>query len=224
MSRVLSVNIARPLFVDYSHPGVTGIDKRPTDSPVAVSAPGPRGTGGSGLAGDEVCDRRFHGGDHQAVYAYGREDLDGWEAELGRPLADGAFGENLTTGGIDVNATLIGERWRVGRQLLLEATSPRIPCRTFACWLGEEGWVQRFRLAALPGCYFRVIEPGTIGAGDRVEVVHRPDHAVTAAVLFRAMTLEPELLPATLAAGDALNPSHAGSIRARLAGRHGAAV
>ena len=91
---------------------MTGIDKQPVPGPVRVAAPGPKGIGGSGLAGDAVCHKRHHGGDDQAVYAVAREDLDDWERELGRTLPAGSFGENLTTQGVDVSGALIGERWR----------------------------------------------------------------------------------------------------------------
>ena len=113
------------------------------------------------------------------------------------------FGENLTTEGIDVNGALIGERWRIGPDLILETSCPRIPCGTFQGWLARAGWVKRFILAARPGPYFRVIEPGEIQAGDPIEVVHRPDHDVTVALSFLALTIEPELLPRLLVA-DAL--------------------
>ncbi|MFI1969561.1 MOSC domain-containing protein [Streptomyces cinnamoneus] len=184
----------------------TGIDKRPVEGAVAVASPGPKGTAGSGVAGDHVVDLRHHGGDHQAVYAFAREDLDGWERELGRPLPGGSFGENLTTSGLDVNGARIGERWRIGTDLLLEVTAPRIPCRTFADWLGERGWIRRFTQEAAPGAYLRVIEPGQIRAGDPITVVHRPGHDVTISHTFRALTTERALLPTLLEAGDALEP------------------
>ncbi|GAA0340779.1 MOSC domain-containing protein [Streptomyces olivoreticuli] len=208
--QLLSVNLGQDR-TDEGLPGfapglATGIDKRPADGPVAVAAPGPKGIAGSGLAGDTIVTLRHHGGDDQAVYAFAREDLDRWERELGRTLPNGAFGENFTTSGIDVNGALIGERWRVGPDLLLEVTSPRIPCRTFATWLGEAGWIKRFTQEAAPGAYLRVIEPGEVRAGDPVTVVHRPDHAVTVSFLFRASTTERALLPDVLAAGDALHP------------------
>jgi MOSC domain-containing protein YiiM len=219
MSRVLSVNVARPLSVPYTDAtgGVTGIDKRPMAGPVAVAAPGPRGAAGSGVAGDAVCDLRFHGGDDQAVYAYGREDLDRWEGELGRTLAAGAFGENLTTSGIDVNSALIGERWRIGSQVVLEVTSARIPCRTFAGWLDEQGWVKRFTQLALPGAYFRVVVGGPVAADDPVTVLSKPDHEVSVAFVFRAMTNEPELLTRAMAARDTMNATYLERIRERLA-------
>lgn len=201
--KLLAVNVGKPQPNPWKGLHATGIDKRPVDGPVTVTAPGAKGTGAVGLAGDRVYDVRHHGGSDQAVYAYAREDLDGWEAELDRPLANGTFGENLTTAGVDVNDALIGERWRVGPDVVLEVSCPRIPCATFQGWLAREGWIKRFTQAALPGAFLRVIEPGDIRAGDPVEITHKPGHDVTIALVFRAVTLEPELLPRLLAA-DAL--------------------
>lgn len=201
--KLLSVNVGKPRPNPWKRLSATGIDKRPAEGPVAVAAPGPKGTGSVGLAGDRVYDVKHHGGPDQAVYAYAREDLDGWEAELGRPLANGVFGENLTTAGLDVNGALIGERWRIGRDVVLEVSCPRIPCATFQGWLERDGWIRRFTEAALPGAYLRVIEPGDIRADDPVEIVHRPGHQVSVALVFRAVTREPELLP-LLPAADAL--------------------
>ena len=203
MASVLTVNTATaPIDLGELR---TGIDKRPSADPLAVSAPGPAKAGpGSGVAGDSIINRRYHGGDDQAVYAYAREDLDRWERDLGRELTNGVFGENLTTADVDVTGALIGERWAVGSDgLLLEVTSPRTPCRTFASWMGVRGWMKTFTAAALPGAYFRVIAPGTVRAGDGVEVVSRPDHDVTVGVVFRALMSEPDLLP-RLAVADAL--------------------
>ncbi|HEV7898059.1 MAG TPA: MOSC domain-containing protein [Planosporangium sp.] len=199
MSYLISVNLAVPRTNPAKGAGVTGIDKRPAAGPVEVRAPGPKGSGlGSGLVGDRVFDTANHGGDDQAVYAYAREDLDIWEAELGRSLSNGAFGENLTTSGLDVTGALIGERWRVGEQVVLEVATPRIPCSTFAHWMAEQGWVKHFTIRAVPGAYLRVIVPGEIRAGDPVVVVSRPEHDVTIGVTFRALTREPELLPRLL--------------------------
>jgi MOSC domain-containing protein YiiM len=159
---------------------------------------------GSGLLGDFIGDKQFHGGDDQAVYAYAREDLDVWQRELQRDLDNGMFGENLTTEGIDVTGARIGERWHVGSDgLVLEVSAPRIPCRTFATKLAIRGWVKTFTNAATPGAYFRVIESGTVRAGDSIAVVDRPSHDVTIGLVFRALTLEPDLLPQLLEA-DAL--------------------
>ncbi|MFJ2560226.1 MULTISPECIES: MOSC domain-containing protein [unclassified Streptomyces] len=205
--KLLTVNVGRPKAVEYTDApgGATGIDKRPTEGPVRVADPGPKGEGASGLSGDTVGDLRHHGGSDQAVYAFAREDLDFWERELGRPIPNGTFGENLTTSGLDITGARIGERWRIGSEVVLETTSGRIPCRTFQSWLGEKGWVRRFTREAVTGAYLRVITPGEIRAGDPIEVVHRPDHEVTVSLAFRAVTTERELLPRILAAGEALH-------------------
>jgi len=209
MGVVLSVNLAVPRANPAKESvGTTGIDKQPTSQAVSIRAPGPKGTGpdgglGSGLVGDQIFDRQHHGGDDQAVYAYAREDLDYWEALLDRRLPGGVFGENLTTHDVDVTGALIGERWRVGDQVVLEVALPRIPCATFAYWLAERGWVKRFTSAARPGAYLRVITPGPVSADDAITIDNRPDHDVTIGVVFRALTDEPKLLPRLLDA-DAL--------------------
>jgi MOSC domain-containing protein YiiM len=206
MATLLSVNVGRAAASRHTDTGVTGIDKRPSPQPVALHDPGP-GTGRSGASGDTIGDPASHGGTDQAVYAYAREDLDHWQAELGRTLTNGVFGENLTTAGVDVNGALVGERWQVGHACVLEVTSPRIPCRTFAGWLEEQRWVKRFTVRGAPGAYLRVITPGAVTAGDEITVVHRPDHDVTIAMMFRALTTDKALQAQLGAAGDAL-PEH----------------
>jgi MOSC domain-containing protein YiiM len=172
----------------------TAIAKQPVQGVVAVHA--------LGLAGDRVADTRNHGGPDKAVYVFAREDLDRWGEVLGRRLPDGMFGENLTTRGIDVNAALVGERWRIG-SALFEVASVRIPCRVFAGWLGVTGydnarWIRRFTAVGRPGPYLRVLEEGELAAGDEVLVEHRPDHGVTVSTMFRALTTDRELLPRLL--------------------------
>jgi len=213
-----SVNIGSAEPNPHKDTVSTGIGKRPVAGRVEVRAPGPKQGGlGSGLVGDFIGDTANHGGDDQAVYVYDREDLDVWEQRLGRELPDGFFGENLTTRGIDVNDARLGERWQIGDQLVLEVTSPRIPCSTFRGWVGEKGWLKTFTQTARPGAYFRVITPGTVGAGDPIVVVRRPDHQVSVALVYRATTTERDLLPELLAAGDDL-PDELRQIVARRGG------
>lgn len=205
MAILESVNLGAPEPNPYKDTRSTGINKRPQAGPVEVRAPGPKRKGlGSGLVGDHIGDTRHHGGDRQAVYAFQREDLDAWGQRLGRELANGFFGENLTTRGLEVNDALLGERWRIGT-VELQVTTPRTPCSTFRGWVGERGWLKSFTQVARPGAYLKVLTPGVIEGGDRIEVIHRPDHQVTVAMAYRATTTRRELLPLLLAAGDDLD-------------------
>jgi MOSC domain-containing protein YiiM len=202
------------LTVNSAHvgPGVraatTGIDKRPVDGPVEVRPPGAmRGGLGSGLVGDSIGNSKFHGGDDQAVYAYAREDLDVWQGQIDREITNGMFGENVTTSGVDVTNAVIGERWRVGSGgLLLQVTRPRTPCKTFAMRMGIRGWIKTFTNGGTPGAYLRVLEPGPVAAGYEIEVFGRPEHGVTIATVYRAMMLEPDLMPSLLAADELPEP------------------
>lgn len=195
MALLRSVNVGRPREAPWAGIGRTSIDKQPVFGPVDVGA--------YGLAGDQVSDTVHHGGLDQAVYAFAREDLDQWAAALGSELRDGQFGENLTTTGIDVNEAEIGERWRVGADVVLEVTSIRTPCNDFKVWMGRTGhdnkaWVKRFAAEGRPGPYLRVLVPGAIAAGDEITVVHEPGHGVTVSTMFRALHTHPDLLPELL--------------------------
>lgn len=179
MATLLSVNIsAAPTFGPWTgSEGSTGIDKRPTKQRVRVFD--------DHVDGDTVVDVKHHGGTFKAVYAYAREDAEWWEAEIGRPLASGSFGENLTTRGVDINALLIGEQLRVGTALL-QVSEPRIPCRVFAGFWDRPDLIKEFSAAGRSGTYLRILEEGDVGAGDAIEVVHRPDHGVTLGQAFSA--------------------------------------
>ncbi len=164
----------------------SGIRKQPV-ARIEVRDPGPkRGGLGSGVVGDAIYSRKHHGGATQAVYAFAREELDRWAVELGRDLPHGMFGENLTTSGLDVDGAEVGELWRVG-VTLLEVCGPRVPCATFAAHMGERGWVRRFADHGRTGAYLAVREAGVIEPDDPIEVVHRPGHALTVPMLFRAV-------------------------------------
>ena len=154
--------------------GTTAIDKRPVDGAVRL--------GPYGVYADVQADRKHHGGLEKALYAYAQEDARFWSGELGRELAPGWFGENLRVEGIDVNAALVGEQWRIGSSAIVEVTMPRTPCQTFARWVGgddERGWVKRFSQARRLGPYLRVVKSGRVQAGDEIVVLHRPEGAPT---------------------------------------------
>ncbi len=206
MAHLIAVNVGTPRPDGDSEGPPTGIHKSPVEGPVDLRDPGDKGTGlGSGVAGDFLGDRRHHGGTDQAVYAVARDELAHWAAEVGRDLPPGAFGENLTITGLDVDGALVGEIWAVGDVVRLQVTGPRIPCATFARAMGEQHWVKRFTARGRTGAYLRVLTPGPVRAGDPVVVESRPDHEITVPLMFRALTTERHLLPRLTEVGPDLS-------------------
>ena len=177
--RVLTVNITSIVHEGEwtGSEGKTGIDKRAAQGPIHFA--------NDEVSGDVVVDRNHHGGYDQAVYVYAREDADWWEKELGQSIANGRFGENLTTTGIDVNQALVGERWKIGTTIL-EVSQPRIPCRVFAGFWQRPTLIKEFMAAGKPGTYLRIIQEGHISAGDEIEVISKPAHNVSIADLYSA--------------------------------------
>ncbi|EHS52483.1 MOSC domain containing protein [Rhizobium sp. PDO1-076] len=140
----------------------TGINKTAVSGPMMVDA--------QGLVGDSICNRKHHGGVEQAIYLEGSIDLAWWESELGRDLPPGTFGENLLVEGLDNRTLAAGDRFAIG-DVLLEVTSPRMPCATFAARMGEPAMVKRYACAARGGAYCRVLKAGLIEAGQDVAVM-----------------------------------------------------
>ncbi len=182
---LLTVNVVAQIRPDPGGSvGSTAIDKRPVAGRVAV--------GRLGVAGDTQRDTAHHGGPEQAVYAFAREDVTHWESELGRPIEPGTFGENFTTTGLEVSDALIGEQWRVGSGedvVVVEVTMPRMPCMTFARWIGEQDrrWVRRFSDHGRVGAYLRVVQTGQVGAGDPITIAHLPSHGIQVSALLRGL-------------------------------------
>lgn len=166
---MISVNVAEPrTLMRRGREVPTGLWKRPVEGAVAVRE--------LGLAGDIQADRRVHGGHDKAVYAYASEDVAWWEAQLGRELGAGFFGENLTLRGVEVSGARIGERWEIGA-VVLEVSEPRHPCWKLQQKVGEPGFVRRFAEAGRPGAYLRVRREGELRAGDAVVVRAGPPGA-----------------------------------------------
>ena len=157
---LLSINLGKPeLLREAKNPYLSGIAKRPVEGPVRI--------GVEGIPGDAICDSRYHGGADQAVYLYGAADYAWWEAELGRSLAPGTFGENLTLSDWECAGVSVGDRFTMG-EVVLEVTSPRVPCATLSCHMGDSAFLKKFRHAERPGVYCRVLNEGVVRPGDEI--------------------------------------------------------
>jgi MOSC domain-containing protein YiiM len=181
VSRLIAACVVSRLHADAGTVGTTAIDKQPVDGSVKV--------GRLGLYADVQADRKHHGGEDQAVYAYAAEDAAWWAEQLQRDIPPGFFGENLRVAGLEVSNARVGERWRIGEgtdAVVLEVTHARTPCMTFARWMGQNGmvqeangWVRRFSDARRLGTYFRVVTTGRVRPGDPIEVIPAPAGAPT---------------------------------------------
>jgi MOSC domain-containing protein YiiM len=200
VAQLISVNLAHVMVATWKQDvGRTGIDKRPASGRVRVFD--------HRVDGDTIGDPSVHGGPDQAVYAYTREDAAWWSAQLGRDVAPGAFGENLSTSGLDVTGAVVGERWAIG-SAVFEVSCPRLPCRTFAGFWDVPRLIKWFTEVGRPGAYLRITVEGDVGAGDEIEVVHRPAHGVTIGETFRALTGDRSLAARLLEAPELPAETH----------------
>lgn len=208
MALVRSVNVGLPKVIGERKgvPIVSGIDKRSVDGPLAVR--------GVNVDGDGQADLTVHGGVDKAVYAYAHEDGAWWADELDREIWPGIFGENLTTEGLDVTGAVVGEHWRVG-EVEFEVAQPRLPCFKLGMQFDDPRMLKRFVQASRPGAYLRIVKEGTIAPGDTIEVISRPDHGVTVALVADAIQKDIALGPQALQAPE-LAESLAGWLRDRV--------
>jgi MOSC domain-containing protein YiiM len=175
--RIVSVNVGMPQEIEWGDKrALTSIFKSPVATRVAVRR--------HNLDGDQQSDLSVHGGPDKAVYGYASEHYAYWRGELpDADLAWGAFGENLTTEGLDELDLSIGDVVRAGTALLM-ITQPRIPCFKLAARFGRADMVKRFSAARRPGFYFCVVEEGDLAAGDAVEIVDRATERMSVRDLF----------------------------------------
>lgn len=154
----------------------TGIYKMPLQRKVKITA--------LGIVEDFIGSPKHHGGPDQAVYVYGAEDYAWWSRELGKELAPGTFGDNLTISEMESGQFNIGDRLHFG-EVILEVTAPRIPCSTLATRMGDPQFVKKYRDAERPGLYCRVIAEGEVEPGVEVTVQRSEREAVGVIEVFR---------------------------------------
>ena len=161
MAQLLSVNVGLPREIAWKGKTVrTAVWKD--------AVPGRRKVGKLNVDGDGQADLLGHGGEHRAVFVYQIDSYRYWEKQLGRKdFVFGQFGENFTVEGLPDDEVSIGDRYRIG-SALFEVTQPRVTCYRIGIRMDEP------RMPALlvehhrPGFYFRVLEPGEVGAGDAI--------------------------------------------------------
>ena len=176
--RVVSVQVGLPREVVSNGRAVeTGIFKEPVEGPVRVA--------GINLEGDRQADLTVHGGPDKAVYVYPAEHYPYWRSELGRDLAWGAFGENLTVEGLPLEDELcLGDRLRIGTAELA-VVQPRLPCFKLGIRFDDPMMVRRFFEAGRTGYYLRIVKEGYLEAGGEITFVSRDPARVPVAEITR---------------------------------------
>lgn len=175
-----TISVALPRPVAHGTDTVrTGIFKSPVTGPVRVLA--------EHLEGDGQADLVHHGGPDKAVYAYGLEHYAWWQQQLGidEPLAHGQFGENLTVAGLDEATLCLGDTLAIGSARFV-VTQPRVPCFKLGLRFGNPAMPRMFAESLRTGAYLRVLQQGTIAAGDAVAVVARQAERISIRALFAA--------------------------------------
>jgi molybdenum cofactor synthesis domain-containing protein len=107
---------------------------------------------------------------HRQVSLLSREEVEVFEAKVGRPVAPGEFGENFTTRGVDIDGLGLLDRLRIGDSVL-EITQLGKTCHGSSCAI-----YQAAGDCIMPrkGVFARVVRGGDIHAGQAVTVEHRP--------------------------------------------------
>jgi MOSC domain-containing protein YiiM len=167
------LNIALPkkeLF--HGKEFITGMCKKPVTIPLVLTK--------KGFEGDGVGDVRHHGGSDKAVCVYAIDHYEYWEKTLRRKMPDAAFGENLSVTEMKEDDVCIGDIYRVG-MTTVQVSQPRQPCSTLAARYGREDFVKLVVDSGRTGFYFRVLEGGTVKAGDGIFLVEQDPHRVSIA-------------------------------------------
>ncbi|WCB94301.1 Protein YiiM [Baekduia alba] len=178
-ARVLSLQVGRAAALPWRGRAVpSAIDKRPVDGRIALAP--------LGFAGDEQADLRVHGGPDKAVCCYPSEHFPRWAALLERDaMPFGAFGENLTLAGALETDVCIGDTYTLGGEggAVVQVSQPRGPCFKIAARWGRKAVTRTMAYDMIAGFYLRVLEPGTVGAGDTLDLVERVSDVTVAEVL-----------------------------------------
>lgn len=178
--RIISTNIAKPTtFVFNGKQVTTGIYKIPTTQPIYL--------GKETVVGDEVSDRKFHGGEFKACYLFSKEQYPFWKNLYPNLKWDyGMFGENLTVSGFDETQTIIGDIYKVGNALV-QITQPREPCYKFGVKFGSQNVLKQFIEHGFPGTYVRVLEEGFVKTSDNFTLIESAKYNLSVHAFFKLL-------------------------------------
>jgi MOSC domain-containing protein YiiM len=178
--KIISTNIAKPSFVTISGKKQrTGIFKKPTNEPIYLDK--------EKVKGDEISNRKVHGGEYKACYLFAAEHYPYWKNLY--PNLDwtyGMLGENLTVEGLNEHHLMVGDIYKIG-SAKIQITQPREPCTTFAAKMGSADILPQFVAHNHPGTYVRVLETGFVKTGDTFELIESSENSLSIYNLFQLL-------------------------------------
>ncbi len=178
--KITSTNIAKPTTIIWNgKEEITGIYKMPTETPIHL--------GKHDVKGDEVTDRKHHGGVFKACYLFSENHYSYWKNLY--PNLDwnwGMFGENLTVKGLDETKISIGDIYKVG-EAIIQITQPREPCYKFGVKFGNQKAIKQFIEHGFPGTYVRVLEEGFVKTSDTFKLLKKAENSITTAQFFKLL-------------------------------------
>lgn len=178
--KIISTNIAKPEFVTIN--GIkqrTGIYKKPISNPIYLEK--------ESVKGDEVTNRKVHGGEYKACYLFSADNYPYWKSLYPNfEWHHGMLGENVTVEGLDETKLNIGDIYKAGKALI-QITQPREPCATFVAKMGKPEIMAQFIAHGKPGTYARVLEQGYVSVNDTLELVEKAENSISISDFFKLL-------------------------------------
>lgn len=176
--RIISTNIAQPKILEWKgRSQKTGIFKKAVDDPIYLEK--------EQVRGDEISNRKVHGGVYKACYLFSADHYDYWKSLYPQLKWEyGMFGENLTVEGLDETKIYIGDIFKIG-EAVIQITQPREPCSTFGAKFGDQGVLKQFIEYGRPGTYCRVLEEGFVQTDDELELIESATNDLSVVDLFK---------------------------------------
>ncbi len=170
--KIISTNIAEPTTIIWNgKEEITGIYKKPINKPIFL--------GKEDVKGDEVSDRKHHGGEFKACYLFSEGQYEYWKHLY--PNLDwelGMFGENLTVSGLNEKDIHIGDIYKIG-SAIIQVTQPREPCFKFGVKFRTQKVLKQFIDHGFSGTYVRVLEEGFVKTGDTFKLVEKAENSIS---------------------------------------------
>ncbi|WP_299334303.1 MOSC domain-containing protein [uncultured Psychroserpens sp.] len=181
--KIISTNIAQPTTFLWNGKNVkTGIYKIPINTPIFL--------GKEAVKGDEVSDRKVHGGEFKACYLFSADHYPYWKNLY--PDLDwtyGMLGENLTVDGLDEKQIHIGDIYKLGNALI-QITQPREPCFKFGVKFKSQDVLKQFIEHSYPGTYVRILEEGSVNIGDTFKLTEKARNSISIYDFFQLLFSE----------------------------------